>query len=302
MTPPPDADGGDARGFPAQEVAAADLRAALERGEIAEAGRLLDAAQTASSTGGDIWERVGIPAEEVIDGSVVSSMIGQVGDAGDGLAAVEALLTRLGSAAVDALLDALEAEEDTRTRATLLGITADVAPGHVEVVVQRLADRRWFVVRNALAILARTGGAPLAQVAGMADHDHPAVRREAGRALMTCGPPAVPALRRLAADPDRLTRVAAVVGLRSVGGRDAVDALVEVAAGDGPTDARRTALDGLAGLPEAAAGEALQRLSSRGGGHRLPWRLRRHARRMLRRRRAAGPGRSGPGDDMPDGT
>lgn len=275
-----DADGLDA----ATDAWESVTRDALGRGDTDEVRRLLDAADRAGAEARPAAALLAARTASVLDGPTVRGAIDAVRAAGRPIADLVVLLTRLGEPAVDAVLDALAAEEDRLERAALLGIASDLAPGHVGVVVARLDDDRWFVVRNALTILGRTGRAPLAPVTAAADHAHPAVRREACRVLIAGGSPAVPVLRRLAGDPDPLVRVTAIVGLRGIGGPNALDALVEVATSDGPTDVRRHALEGIAQVPGEDATATLARLASRDAEPGLPWRLRRHARKLRRSR------------------
>jgi hypothetical protein len=66
---------------------------------------------------------------------------------------LERLVPRVGLPAAEPLLDALAAAEARGVRRGLLAQLAKMGPGIAPVVIGRLADPRWFVTRNMLALL-----------------------------------------------------------------------------------------------------------------------------------------------------
>ena len=194
-----------------------------------------------------------------------------------------ALLEPFGDEGVDALMDLLADEEDRARRSRLLGALRRVVRGRSGPVVTRLSDERWFVVRNAVLLLANTEDhSVLPALARVARHPVPQVRREVPDAMGAAGgDDAVPFLVGigLGADPELRRRAVAVLGrLRGV---TASEGLAEVARVAGDRTVRIEALDRLAERREDR--DVLDRLLSGGTRGRLPWRLRRHVRRRLAR-------------------
>jgi hypothetical protein len=204
----------------------------------------------------------------------------------DGGATVHEVLEPFGDLGVEVLLDLL-AEADRERRAHLLAVLRQVARGHLTPVVARLKDPRWYVVRNAANLLGNAGGEEvLDQLAGAARHPSAQVRKEAVKALVVAGGvKAVPHLRTLAGEGPQDVRPTAVSVLGAIFAPEAAAALGDVARSNTDRGLRRQALDELA---EGAEGrEVLRLLSDRVTRPRLPWKLRRHARRLLRDARGA---------------
>jgi len=90
----------------------------------------------------------------------------------------------LGTAAAPTLCDLLGEAEDRRTRRALCEALAILCKKDVEVLIRRLWDSRWFVVRNLLFVLGRIGHQGVERALGEAlYHEDVRVRREAVRAL-----------------------------------------------------------------------------------------------------------------------
>jgi HEAT repeats len=90
----------------------------------------------------------------------------------------------LGTAAAPTLCDLLGEAEDRRTRRALCEALAILCKNDVEVLIRRLWDSRWFVVRNLLCVLGRIGHQGVERALGEAlYHADVRVRREAVRAL-----------------------------------------------------------------------------------------------------------------------
>ncbi|HEX6230311.1 MAG TPA: HEAT repeat domain-containing protein [Actinomycetota bacterium] len=213
--------------------------------------------------------------EVVVDAVIADAVEEQPRSAG--------LLAPFGADGVDVLLDLLAQEEDRSRRALLLGALRRIVPSHPAVVAGRLDDERWYVVRNAVSLLGSAGDpTALPRLADAAHHGAVEVRQEVPGALVAAGGvTAVPYLLRLALEAGEDVRRPAVTALGSLVGEEAANALAEVARRSGERPIRLQALDELAERPEGPA--LLRDLRSGGRGARLPWRLRRHAKRLLSR-------------------
>ncbi len=70
------------------------------------------------------------------------------------------LLSKVGFAAADALLDGLAEADSSQTRRLLLDRLIRLGPEVGPLVVQRLEDERWYVLRNSLWILSELPDLP----------------------------------------------------------------------------------------------------------------------------------------------
>jgi hypothetical protein len=199
------------------------------------------------------------------------------------------LLTPFGGAGVDELLDDLAQERDRSRRAVLLAVLCEVARGHHDRVATRLADPRWFVARNAVTILHRSGDREVVPMLIEASrHPQAPVRREAARGLLAvAGLDALPQLMKLAADQDDSVRSAVISALGSLTVPGAAGALALLARTLQDPGDRRSAIDALARHPAPDAGEALAGLASSSSRPRLPWRLRRYVRSLAQQRQGS---------------
>jgi hypothetical protein len=199
------------------------------------------------------------------------------------------LLIPFGDVAVDDLMDDLAEERDRGRRAVLLAILCEVARGHHHRVAKRLADPRWYVARNAVTVLHRSGGTEVVPLLAEATrHQEPAVRREAARGLLAVsGLDAVPELMALAIDPDQSVRwavISALGGLSNPGASAALGRMVRILHDPGD---RRRAIDALARHPAPEALDDLAELASARSRPKLPFRIRRVAKTLSKRRREA---------------
>ncbi len=197
-----------------------------------------------------------------------------------------ALLEPLGAGAVEALLDALAEEPDRGRRAVLVGLLGKLSAPHPGPVLERLSDERWYVVRNAVSILARVGSpVALDRLASVAHHPQPTVRREVAAALVAIGGPgAIRILRDLATDPEEEVRARAVDSLGALTDPGAAGVLAEVARGDPSAALRRRAIEALGAHAAPQATALLLELSSRRSRPRLRRGLRRLAASLARDR------------------
>jgi hypothetical protein len=264
-----------------------ELGEALGARDLERVDRLLDAAEGVrsgtSETDGEKRRTINAFLRRVLDQPLLVKVMSLTeGDA----ASTVRLLERFGEIAAERLLEDLAGEEEGGRRALLLGVLSEMARSHRGPVTARLSDRRWFVARNAVTILYRSGGADvvplLMQAAG---HPHPAVRREVVAGLLdAAGPAALSELIRLAHDQDESVRISVVRALGGMTSAEACSALGRLCLDlSSPAD-RRRALEELARHSAPEATSVLRQVASSRGRPRLPWRLRRHARGLLKQR------------------
>lgn len=141
--------------------------------EVGGAGPVLDRALDAAFLGGDlcavmdVLESVPAGASDTAAAAVIRERLSEPGTLGAVLAtepldrmALERLVPYVTADGYEMLLDAMATCEHRATRRLLLELLArspvDIGPA----VVARLGDRRWFVQRNLLVVLRRTGRVP----------------------------------------------------------------------------------------------------------------------------------------------
>jgi HEAT repeat protein len=128
------------------------------------------------------------------------------------------VLARLGEDGADALIDQLAAEAGRRARLIYFDVLVQLQAG-VPTLLHMLGDARWYVARNAAALLgemqARDAEKPLA---GLLHHDDERVRHAATVALMRLGTarsfPTIQAGLQDGAPQIRMQAAAALVGRR----------------------------------------------------------------------------------------
>ncbi len=195
------------------------------------------------------------------------------------------LLGILEDAPLRGLFDLLAQEPEGHDRTVVIALAAELARDHLDVVEERMHDRRPWVARDAVLVAYRAlgpGAIPMLETASR--HPSPEVRHEAIRGLVGVGGAGAGGLLReltLDADPD--VRSQAVAGLGGLTTTEAVDGLVEVAAGPGDPGIRREALTFLAYQPSPIAVERLRWLASARRKPKLPRPLRRYAKSLVKR-------------------
>jgi len=196
------------------------------------------------------------------------------------------MLDLFGDTGVDCLMEDLAQERDRGRRALLLSVLAQVAGGRSDRVTAWLADPRWFVARNAVTVLYRSGREETVPLLLQASrHREPAVRREAVRGLVELvGARALPHLTSLAGDRDQSVRVTVVAALGTMLSPEAVEALGELARAMKDPGDRRRAVEALGRHARPEATDVLEALASSKGPGRLPWKLRRQAKELARSR------------------
>jgi hypothetical protein len=266
-----------------------EVTEALEDRDVGRVDVLLDAVESIR-TGTDEASSEKLPTiraflRRVLDRPLLSKVISPA--EGD-VASTLRLLERFGEIAVESLLEDLAEEEDRGRRALLLGVLAEMARAHKDPVAARLSDSRWFVARNAVTILYRSGGSDVVpMLVRAASHPHPAVRREVVTGLLeAAGSDALPELMTLADDRDETVRISVVRALAGMTSAEASSALGRLCLDlTAPAD-RRRALEELARHASPDAVGVLREVASSRTRPRLPWRLRRLARALLKQREA----------------
>jgi HEAT repeat protein len=132
------------------------------------------------------------------------------------LAELSKLLARLGSAAAPGLCDLLYEVQVRRTRRAICEAMVISCKRDVSVLIRKLSDSRWYVVRNVLYVLGRIAHQGVERALGEAlDHEDIRVRREAIVALAEVDSPSGRAyLNSALRDPEKEIRVL-VAGLIS---------------------------------------------------------------------------------------
>jgi HEAT repeat protein len=98
--------------------------------------------------------------------------------------AARRLIDRMGSLAIEPLLEQLADEPDMGARKMLVDLLAGMATDYIPEMGSHVGDHRWYVVRNVLSILGAThSSAVLPYVERTVRHSDSRVRREAIRAL-----------------------------------------------------------------------------------------------------------------------
>ena len=132
-----------------------------------------------------------------------------------------------GAQVIPLLLDALADEQTRRTRRRLLRILTDMGDEVGEIVVERLDDDRWFVLRNLAMILGEIGNPSMVEHLSLIfDHTDARVRQEAiASTIQLGGAQAAPTLVRALEDDDPTAYLMAIHGLGHHGDADCLPAL-----------------------------------------------------------------------------
>lgn len=186
-------------------------------------------------------------------------------------AACRRLLAVLGSATIDSLLEVLAEEPDMAARKAVVDLVSGMADRFIPQLGSRIVDRRWYFVRNVVAILASTRSPDtLPHLQRTLHHTEPRVRRETIRALSAIRDPRSDQMLVAAlADDDAQNVQLAARYLGSIRCRAAALALEEVARGTGrgnrETGPRVEAIEALGRIGASASVPVLQDLTRRRG-------------------------------------
>ncbi len=175
--------------------------------------------------------RLGI--REVASEELVSHYIGLLKKRGArGREGIDAALIALEERSVGPLLQALAEEEDLLVRKAIVEIVTRIGRIAVPTIVENLADSRWYMVRNMIAVLGSLGMPDLApHVSAALSHHDLRVKKEAIKALARIPHPiAVTALCDLTFFPEETVALTATAALASKKETEAVIALYRRAA------------------------------------------------------------------------
>lgn len=171
-------------------------------------------------------------------------------------AACRRLLSVLGESTIDSLLEVLADEPDMAARKAMVDLVSGMAERYIPQLGARVGDRRWYFVRNVVAILASTHSRDvLTYLQRTLKHADPRVRRETIRGVSTIRDATAETLLASAlADDDAQNVQLAARYLGTLASAATVPALEEVARGAG----RGNREDG----PRIEAIEALGRIGA----------------------------------------
>jgi len=125
------------------------------------------------------------------------------------LDALKTFLAQLGPSAAPTLCDVLGKIEEAKIRRVICDALVISCKSHISILIDRLSDPRWYVVRNILYILGRIAHQGVERALGDAlTHSDVRVRKEALRALGGIDSPASRAyLNSMLRDPDKDIRI-----------------------------------------------------------------------------------------------
>lgn len=177
---------------------------------------------------------------------------------------VLALVTALGPAVINRLIEEMATEENAGRRKVLVELLGELGEQNVRPLVKRLDDPRWFVVRNLATVLGKSGNPRAVKpLRDLAVHDDYRVRLEALRALVPLDQDAATdvLVRALSDSNQRITQLA-LTYLRN--GKRPVEPLVEaVETGDLAGDVLVEVIDIIARQGGEAAASALEEIAGR---------------------------------------
>ena len=210
-------------------------------------------------------------------------------------------LTALGEAIVDPLLEVLAEENDMAARKAIVEIVSTVAKNRIPELGARLTDKRWYLVRNVVSIMAMTRSSDvLPYLRRTLRHGDTRVRRETIRGLTLIRTPASDSMLIASLDDEDAQNVEiAAKYLGSLCSVSSVSALETIARGQSRGNheqpVRIVAIDALARIGEPSSLTVFQELARKrgllwfGGGRDKELRV--AATEALRVARAAATGR-----------
>lgn len=143
------------------------------------------------------------------------------------MADLQAYLRLLPRRAVEPLCDLLGELNHRKARRIVCDALVDLIGGDIEPLARRLADPRWFVARNVVYILGRSGNRnAMRYLRRTLEHPHPNVRKETLRAMEAMGMArSAEFLLGLLESPDEVCRTWALERLAALGDRRAAEPL-----------------------------------------------------------------------------
>jgi len=139
-------------------------------------------------------------------------------------------LNNFGWEALNGIADLLGDFDHRLHRETLCDYLTTKGKDHPDLVAKGIYDKRWYVVRNSVSILARIGdNRSLEYLKEAAKHEERRVRLEVVTALRDCNDPkALEIISKAVMDTDREVRKEAISALLAKGGRPAFEAITAV--------------------------------------------------------------------------
>jgi hypothetical protein len=185
--------------------------------------------------------------------------------------ACKRLLTVLGESIIDPLLEILAEENDMAARKALIEMISTSAKNYIPELGARVADRRWYFVRNVVSILATTHSPDaLTFLQRTIRHGDARVRRETIRALANVRTAMADSMLAASLDDEDAQNVEiAAKYLGSLGTVSAVPALEAVAVGTNhgnhDQSVRIAAVEALARIGEPSSLPVFQELAKKRG-------------------------------------
>jgi HEAT repeat protein len=172
------------------------------------------------------------------------------------------VIRMIGDEGVRRIIEALGEVRQVSRRLRLFRALKDLGGVAVEPLKRSLQDSRWYLVRNAVMVLAEIKDPRVApQLVALLNHPESRVRKEVVRALGSlASPKAQEGILRALEDEDDGVRLKALDVLQVAGGSAAKERLRQIVAGTGLRSPRETAM----------RVRALRALGALGGGEEVP--------------------------------
>ena len=180
----------------------------IDRGRLGVLIDLLEAAPEGVTSTEELWRRAVSP--ETLQWLLASEPVD--------FATVDRVLPRLGALAADPLLDALASAQERGTRRALLDRLRRLGPSLGPSITARLADERWYVLRNLLMLLEELPELPIGfSVLPWVSHADPRVRFEAFKIGVKSPQERDRVITQALGDPEhRVARIALIASLQGV--------------------------------------------------------------------------------------
>jgi HEAT repeats len=239
-----------------------DAAAALREANSLDA--LADAVERLARAGGDPPDEASVVmARALLTPGVASRVAARLGTARDPSRRAELVLicVRLGHEMALALADALSDTTDRFARRAYMDAVTAMGADGMRVAEEMVEDGRWFVVRNAVAILGEIGGDRAVElVTSSLAHKDPRVRREALLSLARIGgEDAGMLVYGMIEDPDRDVRLAAAMAAGALKVERALRPLLALLEGEGDPDIVVAVLHALGQLGDPGATNAIEK-------------------------------------------
>lgn len=186
-----------------------------------------------------------------------------LGDEPIDVEALDGLLPRLGSNASEPMIEALVEADSRQARRVLLDRLVRLGPSVAPLAIARLADSRWYVQRNMLAIIGELPDLPQGfEAEDFFRHPDERVRREALRIMFAKPSFRTKAICRAISDTDERTIRLGLAAAMEACPKAAVPLIISRAATSHSEDIRLAAVRVLAELADPAALDVLVKLAA----------------------------------------